>query len=105
VQFSYKPDYLKSKAELATITDVERVCSELGINPRKSPLVIDGGNVVCSRNKAIMCDKVFKENPSYSKEAITGMLQEAFELEDIIFIPTHPEDWTGHADGLVRFFG
>jgi agmatine deiminase len=50
-----------------------------------------------------MCDKVFKENPSYSKEAITGMLQEAFELEDIIFIPTHPEDWTGHADGLVRF--
>lgn len=103
VQFVYKPDYLKSKAELASITDVDKVCYDLGISPKKSPLVVDGGNVVCSDNKVIMCDKVFKENPSYSREAVLKMLQEALELTDIFFIPTHPDDWTGHADGIVRF--
>ena len=36
-------------------------------------LIIDGGNFVRYKNKAIMTDKIFKENPSKSKDEITQL--------------------------------
>lgn len=31
-------------------------------------------------------------------------LEQIFQVDKIIFIPTDPDDFTGHADGLVRFY-
>ena len=34
---------------------------------------------------------------------LISQLHELFEVEKLIFIPQDPEDFTGHADGMVRF--
>lgn len=50
-----------------------------------------------------MCDKVFRENSHIHEKQLIKELRKAFEVDTIIFIPTHPMDYTGHADGMVRF--
>jgi agmatine deiminase len=106
VQFKYEPDYLrKSKKYRTTITPVSKICKKIGIRPMVSDLVVDGGNLVKSRNKLIMTDKVFQENPAYSRAEILKKLHELLEVEKIIIIPQEPGDYLGHADGMVRFYG
>jgi agmatine/peptidylarginine deiminase len=51
----------------------------------------------------ILTDKVVVENPSLSKAKLLSELRELFEIETIIIIPRDPLDFTGHADGMVRF--
>jgi agmatine deiminase len=103
VQFVYNPDYLQAKKWVKTIPDMDLICQEMGINPIKSDIVIDGGNVVKSRSKVILCDKIFKENPHYERKALLRKLYEIFEAEQIILVPQQPHDFTGHADGMIRF--
>ena len=103
VQFVYDPDYLQTKKLKATISDVNSICSEVDIKPVKSKLVLDGGNVIRGKDKVIMCDKVFKENPLLKEKKIIEELERLFQVDKIIFIPTHPLDYTGHADGMLRF--
>ncbi len=62
LQYKYDPDYLKPKKEQPTKTDPAKVCDEISIVPNKANIVLDGGNVVKSKNKAILTTKVFKEN-------------------------------------------
>lgn len=103
VQFSYNPDYLKSRLRRKSISDVDRICENLSLNITKSDIVLDGGNVVHSSNTVMMCDKVFKENPDYSRDDLVNKLLNLLEADRIFFLPTHPKDEFGHADGLVRF--
>ena len=103
IQFDYNPDYLQSEKWLKTISGVDNVCSSLGIKPLKSNIKVDGGNIVKSSNKAILCNKVFTENPQYSEKLLIKALYEGLKVDQIIFIPTHPQDKIGHADGMVRF--
>lgn len=104
IQFTYCPDYLrKYKRWSKTISDVNCICKEIGLSPVKSDIVLDGGNVVREKNKVIMCDKIFVENPGYEKKFLTNELKELFEVDHLFFIPTHPKDMIGHADGMVRF--
>ena len=101
VLFNYSPDYLKGFEK--SITDNEAICKTLGINYIKSPLKIDGGNIVRSANKVILTDKIFKENPKIEKKTLIEILAKLFETENIIIIPAVPYDKLGHADGIVRF--
>lgn len=103
VRFDYYPDYLETEEEKLTITDTVAVCKKIGIETLESKIVLDGGNVVNSGNKVIMTEKVFKENPSYSREDLIRELKGLFETDDLFFIPKQPYDYTGHADGMVRF--
>lgn len=104
VQFVYNPDYLRQYAKwLKTISDVTPICKVLGLNPEKSDILLDGGNVVRSTNKIIMCDKIFKENPHYTERELIATLEKLFEVDQIVFIPTDPTDIIGHADGTARF--
>ena len=103
VQFIYNPDYLQSKKWLKTIPDVDEICRAIGIKPAISNIVLDGGNVVRTHNKVILCDKIFLENPDYTKSQLVKALQEIFKVESIYFIPQHPKDFIGHADGMLRF--
>lgn len=103
VEFQYSPDYLKSQKYKSDITDVDAVCQRLKIKIVKSSIVLDGGNVVCSKRKVILTDKVFTDNKEKSKEEILQELRNLFEVDTIIIIPKQPYDVFGHADGMIRF--
>lgn len=103
VQFVYNPDYLKSKTWLKTISNTSEICNEIGLKPILSDIVLDGGNVIQSKNKVFLCEKVFKENPHYSRKELIAELKRLFETEFIYFLPIQPRDVFGHADGMLRF--
>lgn len=103
VQFKYNPDYLQSYYWRKTISDTDGICKSIKLKPVKSDLLVDGGNVIRAADKVILCDKVFTENKAISKNELTKQLEELFKVDKIIFIPWDQTDFTGHADGMVRF--
>lgn len=105
VQFVYNPDYLRNSIKWRkTISDVDTVCSRLKISPKKSKIVLDGGNLIRTSNRALVCDKVFRENPFLSQKQLTELLMDILEVGELTIIPTDQNDFTGHADGVVRFY-
>ncbi len=107
IQFVYNPDYLRdTKKWSKTISDVDAICKAINILPQKSSILLDGGNVVKTTGKVIMCDKIFKENPAVQEKDLIKQLQHLFQVDKLIFIPTQKRsiDYTGHADGMIRFY-
>lgn len=101
VQFRYEPSYLKNHIELQSKTKV--VCKANNIDPLFSQINLDGGNVVNWSDRAILTDRIFFENPNYSnKSKLINEIEELLEAE-VIIIPQIKSDFTGHADGLIRF--
>jgi len=111
IQFRYEPDYLMDSEEnKATISDVDAICKAIGIKPIKSNINLDGGNVVQWNDKAILCNKIFKENGIGEDEDGDELVEELTEYfnikeENLHFVPEDELDFTGHADGMVRFVG
>jgi len=103
IQFVYNPDYLQSEKWIESISDVDSICERIKYKPIKSNIVLDGGNIIKSTDKIIMCDKVFIENPSYTRRQLSNDLRELFEVDKLYFVPQQPKDFTGHADGMIRF--
>jgi agmatine deiminase len=103
VQFVYSPDYLNTKSWKKTISNVDSICKTISITPKKSKLIVDGGNVIRYSDRIIMCDKVFKENSSISEKELIKQLKDTFEVDKLFFVPWDKPDYTGHADGTVRF--
>ncbi len=103
VQFVYNPDYLQSKKWIKSISNVDSICDKINFKRSKSDIVLDGGNVTKTTDKVIMCDKIFFENPQYSRRQLSNKLREIFEIDKLYFVPQQPKDFTGHADGMVRF--
>lgn len=103
LQYKYDPDYLKPKKEQSTKSDPAKVCEAIGITPNKVSIVLDGGNVVKSKNKVILTTKVFKENPNYPEHNLIAEIRNQLQVEKVIIIPQEPKDFVGHADGMVRF--
>jgi len=99
-QFVYDPDYLKDYRNL--ITPAEKCRLPFMEDYRQEPIVLDGGNVVASRAKVILTDKVYKDNPGIERPRLRQTLEELFRAE-CIFIPKEPYDRVGHSDGVVRF--
>ena len=105
VQFVYNPDYFRNyKSLIKYITNNDLICRNMNLNTFKSELIVDGGNVIKYLDKVIMTEKVFAENPHLSSSKIINELEKLFEVDKIIFIPQDPNDETGHADGMVRFY-
>jgi agmatine deiminase len=100
VQFVYNPSYLKKYPDW--VTNVNPILSAIGVETIKSKLLVDGGNVIKSKDTIFMCDRVFSENGSLNKSYIIGELEAVFESDKIIILPTDPEDEFGHADGVFR---
>ena len=103
VRFVYNPSYLQAKKYQKTISDVDEICRSIGIETIKTDILLDGGNVIRSANKVIMTDRVFKENPSYERKQLIKELRDLLQVENIYLVPEQPGDFTGHADGMVRF--
>ncbi len=97
VQYIFSPDYLNKWPELITPP------IDLHFPIVHSSLKLDGGNLIKHKNKAIVSDKIYLENPHLDKIAIRSIILEDLEIDDLIVIPHQPYDVTGHADGMVRF--
>ena len=104
IQFRYEPSYLKGKKEWEeSRSDVKEVCRQNGFEPIFSNINLDGGNVLLCSGRAIISDRIFAENPEYTdKGQLVKDLPDFLEAE-IIIIPAQNGDYTGHADGMVRF--
>ncbi len=103
MQFEYDPSYLRGKKEWEdSRSDVREVCSANDINPIFSKIKIDGGNVVLYGDKAILTNRIFKENPEFERKQLISELEELLKAK-VIIIPAVNTDVTGHADGMVRF--
>ncbi|MEH0153194.1 agmatine deiminase family protein [Limibacter armeniacum] len=101
VQFQYILDYLKNNPELRSEPQV--VCNANKIKPIYSNIVLDGGNIIKWKDKVIVTDKVYLDNPQYkSAHQLIDGLETILEAE-VIIIPRIKAEFTGHADGLVRF--
>lgn len=106
IEYVFDPDYLKGKKYIrqGIKTDPDAVCRAIGLETRKTGIILDGGNTVKSENSIIMTDKVFWENSKqYSDEELTQMLQNIFNPCQVIFIPWDDGCIYGHADGMLRF--
>ncbi len=101
VLFRYQPGYLTDSPEL--VTDFHTL-TDISLQTVESSLRLDGGNVVFSpkKERVIVSERVFDDNPDRSKQSIAAELQDLLEAE-VIFIPCLKSDMTGHADGMVRF--
>lgn len=105
VQFRYDPSYLNGKPEWrASKSDVKEVCAANKLHPVFSDINLDGGNVVMYGKKAIITDRVFSENPKIDERDLRKQLSDLLEAE-IVIIPAYAKsiDFTGHADGMIRF--
>jgi agmatine deiminase len=104
VQFLYRPDYLRNSVKgRKSITEARQLCKAMNLHYASSQLLVDGGNVIATSDKVILCDKVLRENPSFTELEIRKQLVALFETDQVLFIPTDPCDPVGHADGRVRF--
>ena len=102
VEYNYHPDYLIEKKQYMTNTG--EVCKLIGIETIKTKLVLDGGNIVKHKNKAIVVDKIFSENKfQFTEQEVIEELKKALKLEYIFIIPWDRNEIYGHADGMVRF--
>ncbi len=103
VRFVYNPSYLQSKKYLKTISDVDLICENIGIETIKSTIILDGGNVTRTTDKVIMTDRIFIDNPQYERKQLINELRDFFQVDKLFLVPEQPKDFTGHSDGMVRF--
>jgi len=103
IQFKYGPDYLQDDKFILTQTDPNPVCEAIKIRTIKSGINIDGGNVIRGRSWVILTDKIFKENQDFSRNDLINTLERIFKVK-VIIIPQEPNDYLGHADGIVRYY-
>ena len=96
VSYIYEPDYLQNGK-------YQNIKTKIVYEKNHIDLIIDGGNFVRYKNKAIMTDKVFKENPSKTKDEIIEIIKTKCDLEDLIIIPKQPYDIYGHSDSMMRW--
>lgn len=106
IEFRYDPDYLqdigKFGRDIKTYPDL--VCNALSLKTVKSDIIIDGGNVVKSKNSVILTDKIIQENKNlYNRKSLVKKLIELFETDRIVLIPWDKKEKFGHSDGMLRF--
>ena len=103
LSFRYAPGYLKDEPWLRTDFR-EAIAPQFAFSVTYSDINLDGGNVVFSpsKEKVIISDRIFTENPEYDEKTLVSRLESLLEAE-VILIPSLPSDMTGHADGMVRF--
>lgn len=104
VSFRYEPSYLANHPQLRTNFKTDIAPSFKVDNLVYSDTNLDGGNVVFSpsKEKVIISDRVFSENPEYDKNTLLLELEKLLEAS-VLIIPSLKSDMTGHADGMVRF--
>ena len=104
ISLRYETSYLAGDPQLRTNFKTDIAPSFKVDNLVYTDINLDGGNVVFSpsKEKVIISDRVYSENPSWHKTELTAKLAKLLEA-NVIIIPSLKSDMTGHADGMVRF--
>lgn len=104
ISFRYEPGYLYDYPELRTDYRKDVSCEQKIDELIYSDINLDGGNIVFSpsKEKAVISDRIFRENPVYRSAVLVRDLEKLLQTR-IIIIPSLQSDLTGHADGMVRF--
>ena len=102
-QFQFFPDYYLNPKSIHKLTISHEVCVDYNFHKKDSPIILDGGNIVKSKNKVIISEKILGDNKYRSKDTMIKNIKRLLNIEDVILIPRLPYDETGHADGMVRF--
>jgi agmatine deiminase len=102
VLFRYFPDYLRHGYR-HLITNAREIISGLpGVRSYEfTEIILDGGNVVRHLGRAIVTDKVYRENPGIGRAELRERLRDLLRVETLIVVPREPFDPFGHADGMV----
>lgn len=103
IQFIYNPDYLQGRKYQKTISEIGSICNSIGITTKKCGIKLDGGNVSRTKDKVLMCDKVFSENKNIPEKELIKQLKDLFEVDKLFFVPWDKKDIIGHVDGMARF--
>lgn len=103
IQFQYFPDYLIEPKYINQLTIPSETQILDNINIKQSKLIVDGGNVVKSKNKAVLTEKVLLENSNLDPKTVITTLKKELKVYELFLIPIQPYDYTGHADGMIRF--
>lgn len=106
IEYRYDPNYLqgtqKGLRDLKTYPDI--VCDAIKLKTVKSEILLDGGNVVKSKNCIILTDKIVQENRLLcNKTELISRLRDTFEVDKVVLIPWFISEEFGHADGVLRF--
>ena len=96
VSYNYDPDYLKDDKYSHLRTKIQPLNDHIN-------LVLEGGNFIRLGGKAIMTDKIFKENQLKTKTEIVKIIKQKCALNDLIIIPRQPYDMLGHSDGMAKW--
>jgi agmatine deiminase len=102
IKFRYDPDYLRQNPEMRTGNEVVKAFRTLG-RCHQSDIILDGGNVIASKTKAILTAKIYKENPGWSRSDLRNRLQELLQVNQLIVVPKESFDPFGHSDSMLRF--
>ena len=82
-----------------------RYAKSTGLEFRRSPYVLDGGNLVDDGDaRAIVTDRFLSDN-GFDKDQAVDVLREALGAKHVAVLPADPEDRLGHADGMAAFIG
>lgn len=92
ISYNYDPDYLKDEKYSHLKTKVQPLKEHIN-------LVLDGGNFIRRKNKAIMTDKIFRENPLKTKTEIIETIKQKCTLNELIIISRQPYDITAEKFG------
>lgn len=107
VQFRYAPSYLESPTWRKTITPAGVLTNQLPqLSAKALDIKLDGGAVEILYDRGIISDRVFSENgikEDQKREDLITRIRTLLGLSMLTVIPHHPDDFTGHVDGLVRF--
>ncbi|MDP2337174.1 MAG: agmatine deiminase family protein [Bacteroidota bacterium] len=106
IEYRYDPDYLqgteKGNRDSKTYPDI--VCDWLNLKTIKTDIILDGGNVIKSKNCVILTDKIVTENQFwYDKTRLIEQLEVLFEVDHVVLIPWPKAEDYGHTDGMLRF--
>jgi len=70
---------------------------------QRLPLVWDCGNLATNGNIGFITERIFKDNPEFSKKEVASLIQEHLGIIEPIFIPEPKHDPLAHADGYLTF--
>ena len=103
VQFTFNPSYYNIRKYRHLLTETEKISVDVPYGPVNSysPLLLDGGNLIRSRNTVILTERAVKENKT-TKEELIPQLRQALQVEHVYLIPSQPYETSGHADGMIR---
>ena len=101
VGFTYGCKYMHDFGE--EMFDPAEVWAKYDLKVNRLPLIADGGHFIETSRHWFASEAIFAENPNYLKSEIHAMLTEALD-KPVRWLPPMPDDFTGHLDGVVRWF-